>query len=741
MKILNKKNLSFLLVLGLAFSIMTSQTHFVYAAKQENSKAANKTLNIKNESLMELKKKEKALIKKMKAVKNNAVKKKLKQDLIGIQQQIQTLIKTNSSITNTITPDSTGTLPQPISTTNPPKINTSNQPNVNAINRFCPSGAVSNPNPVCPDSHPYPYYSNGADCCFNCQPNFYTIFVNPDPTMLCPAGAPNPYYPTHNGCCFRCPPYTVVNPDATMSCPSNTPYSYYGGYYGDGFSGCCYRCPLGAVANPTPEMSCPPENPIPLYPINNYSPSYPNNMDYNDCCFSCPPGSTPNPDRGGNIHITDFVIGGSNTRGFCPFGTFPTDATNKCCFTCPEPYTPNPQTLPATCPANSFPLDATNNFCCYRCGGGSTPNPNRLNPPPNNACPAGTTPYDMTNNCCFNVNCNSYLVTNTDGTADDYSDRCMTKTISYPETTVYQLMCADPGKYCTAWGPVNSDSTCACLNQCGNMVVDAGEVCDPLGSMCDSNDPNKLCGNNCMSCNDCISGSSPCGVGGMCCMDGQCAGGTCCPDDDKIKCGNVCCNANSCKNLYNPDDTGTQVCCNPAAGQALCGTGASAKCCANNTMCLNNNCCPNICGTTCCQPNETCDMSTLMCVIGGMACGNIPAVELCGGGACPDGRICMADLTVGAESECVCVMAVGCGNMITEGPTVGIAIAGLAAITTTGEECDDGNLVDGDGCSCTCQNEECGDGAINNNGIEECEPPGTAGCGLDCKRELFCPGN
>lgn len=38
-----------------------------------------------------------------------------------------------------------------------------------------------------------------------------------------------------------------------------------------------------------------------------------------------------------------------------------------------------------------------------------------------------------------------------------------------------------------------------------------------------------------------------------------------------------------------------------------------------------------------------------------------------------------------------------------------------------GEECDDGNTVDGDGCSGECVRDFCGDGTINNGGIEECD--------------------
>jgi len=55
-----------------------------------------------------------------------------------------------------------------------------------------------------------------------------------------------------------------------------------------------------------------------------------------------------------------------------------------------------------------------------------------------------------------------------------------------------------------------------------------------------------------------------------------------------------------------------------------------------------------------------------------------------------------------------------------------------------GESCDDGNAVDGDGCTSACVAETCGDGLRNDGGIEECDDGGLAsgdGCGPDCRLE------
>ncbi len=60
-----------------------------------------------------------------------------------------------------------------------------------------------------------------------------------------------------------------------------------------------------------------------------------------------------------------------------------------------------------------------------------------------------------------------------------------------------------------------------------------------------------------------------------------------------------------------------------------------------------------------------------------------------------------------------------------------------------GEECDDGNTIDGDGCTAGCIIEVCGDGVVNNNGVEECDDGNLMngdGCNNQCLNE-FCGDN
>jgi cysteine-rich repeat protein len=55
------------------------------------------------------------------------------------------------------------------------------------------------------------------------------------------------------------------------------------------------------------------------------------------------------------------------------------------------------------------------------------------------------------------------------------------------------------------------------------------------------------------------------------------------------------------------------------------------------------------------------------------------------------------------------------------------------------EQCDDGNTADGDGCSATCTFEGfCGDGIVQPQLGEQCEPPNTLGCDANCHATEIC---
>ena len=90
-------------------------------------------------------------------------------------------------------------------------------------------------------------------------------------------------------------------------------------------------------------------------------------------------------------------------------------------------------------------------------------------------------------------------------------------------------------------------------------------------------------------------------------------------------------------------------------------------------------------------------------------------LSLNNGEQCDDGNNSNGD---GCDSDCK-VRAV-CGNGIKE----------------AGEQCDDGNTINGDGCNSSCRAEFCGDGILQPGLGEECDdgPAGSATCTSKCKK-------
>jgi cysteine-rich repeat protein len=99
-----------------------------------------------------------------------------------------------------------------------------------------------------------------------------------------------------------------------------------------------------------------------------------------------------------------------------------------------------------------------------------------------------------------------------------------------------------------------------------------------------------------------------------------------------------------------------------------------------------------------------------------LGCAGQPSSEVCKSGIiCPSGTKC-------AAAQAVCITN-NCGD----------------GIVDVGEACDDGNIIDGDGCAHDCKKEGCGNGTVDPG--EDCDPPGsttTSGipCSASCKFEV-----
>tara|TARA_Y100000310_G_C20693441_1_gene823871 strand:- start:1265 stop:3625 length:2361 start_codon:yes stop_codon:yes gene_type:complete len=153
------------------------------------------------------------------------------------------------------------------------------------------------------------------------------------------------------------------------------------------------------------------------------------------------------------------------------------------------------------------------------------------------------------------------------------------------------------------------------------------------------------------------------------------------------------------------------------------------------------------CGDGIVNGNETCDDGNQN---NNDSCRNDCTLPMCGDGIldddeqCDDGNLNDGD---GCSSECT--IEEFCGDGIVQDPEqcddgndnnfdscrndCSLPACG-DGIKDDNEQCDDGNNVDGDGCSSTCEKEPfCGDGIVQPELGEECEPPNTETCNAECK--------
>ena len=246
-----------------------------------------------------------------------------------------------------------------------------------------------------------------------------------------------------------------------------------------------------------------------------------------------------------------------------------------------------------------------------------------------------------------------------------------------------------PPEQCEDGNMANGDGcTSGCvLEFCGDGIVngDGAEACEPPGTA---------------SCTDVCTDRSPL------CGDGHLTAPEQCEDSNQAD-GDGC--TSSCLLEFCGDgvvnDAGLEACEPP--GTAEC----TESCTFRGTEC----------GDGFLTEPEECEDGN---VANGDGCSSGCLIEYCGDGAVNDGG------TEGCEPPGTSYCADDC--------TVRAPICG-DGYRTPPEQCEDGNLTDGDGCTSACVPEFCGDGVVNNDGTEDCEPPATAACRDDCSvRTALC---
>ncbi|MBZ5709710.1 DUF4215 domain-containing protein [Nannocystis pusilla] len=266
-----------------------------------------------------------------------------------------------------------------------------------------------------------------------------------------------------------------------------------------------------------------------------------------------------------------------------------------------------------------------------------------------------------------------------------------------------------PGDGCSA--------TCQ-LEECGNDVVDAGEQCDD-GQDGDDDDG---CTDACKfpACGDGLlqpSLAEQCDQGGANSDSGACT----------LACKSAACGdglvhaqAEQCDDGAN---NGPGKACNALCKLNVCGDGdkGPGEACDDGNA-SNDDGCTNVCKLATCgdgfvQPGEQCDLGasnsnagacTLACLLPVCGDGHVGPGESCDDGNASSTDACLATCVPAACGDGFVHQGVeqcdlGAGN----GPGAACKANCTANVCGDGEEgpgeeCDDGNLVDGDGCSSTC---------------------------------------
>jgi len=333
---------------------------------------------------------------------------------------------------------------------------------------------------------------------------------------------------------------------------------------------------------------------------------------------------------------------------------------------------------------------------------------------------------------------------------------------------------------CTAW----DENTCTMLTDCGNGVVDDGEVCD---------DGINMGGNgNCFACTvveDCGNGLPE---GTESCDDGMLNGtgeAQCLADcSDRQLCGDGEQNGTEVCDDGVDNGTGQDACLADCTGRQVCGDGTTdgTEICddgidngTGDGFCLSDCSATQSCGDGILNGNELCELGdSTDCsglsggFVGGLAtCDSTCAgwdvatcttADDCGNGVVDPGEACDDGENDGDDGECLACMGLqDCGDAVTEGTEVcdeggangsgpGVCAEDCSRLQTCGdgiqngtEICDDGANDGGpNGCLPGCGGiQTCGDGSAD--GTESCDDGADNGTGegfclADCSGTQVC---
>ena len=406
------------------------------------------------------------------------------------------------------------------------------------------------------------------------------------------------------------------------------------------------------------------------------------------CAFVCVPGDPTLGDPA------------CNTSGNVCLGTATCQADHTC-----KPGTPLANG--ASCGTGEI---CTNGVCAPTvCGDGIVSSPEECDDGANN----GTASDGCTKTCTFvcvssdpKRNCTPVDPCAGKGTCNDTTHVCTAGTAE-GDGTICGGEAADGGA--PDGGPIDVCKGGTCVSgYCGDGVLEAGEQCDfgagnGAGTGCEATCKFSCTTspNSCPQPSDICAGTNACtsvvvnGDTGQHCVQGSpLANNTTCP-------GGTCqggkCNIATCGN--GTLQTGEQ--CDFGAGKNLAGSGCEPDCqfscqktptdtCQTNTCAANPTVCTTVAASAGGTAGQKCNATTQLascgdCSASGVCVSNQCATSHCGDG-CVDSRIgetCEPPNSATCDASCHTIAAAVCGNGKLE----------------AGEQCDDGNKVNLDGCS------------------------------------------